>query len=103
MGPLLPFILPALGTLSSLSVPAALVGGAVGTLVAPTVGGILANPSKAWRTLTSSPIKGDAVLVEIYGADLFVKGDDLCGNQPVYRVPPRHRAGVASMAWRTTR
>ena len=45
---------------------------------------------------------------------------DLCGNQPVRRVlgdgaavlarssggeraPPRHRAGVASMAWRTTR
>ena len=33
----------------------------------------------------------------------------LCGNQPVRRVcpldgaPPRHRAGVASMAWRTTR
>ena len=63
-----------------MSVPAALVGGAVGTLVAPTVGGILANPSKAWRTLTSSPIKGDAVLVEIYGADLFVKGDDNSAN-----------------------
>ena len=36
---------------------------------------------------------------------------DLCGNQPVCRVPsggeepasPRHRAGVASMAWRSTR
>ena len=34
----------------------------------------------------------------------------LCGNQPVRRVrsgdepaPPRHRASVASMAWRTTR
>ena len=33
----------------------------------------------------------------------------LCGNQPVRRVPcegpasPRHRAGVASMAWRSTR
>ena len=34
----------------------------------------------AWRTLTSSPIKGDAVLVEIYGADLFVKGDDNSAN-----------------------
>ena len=44
-------------------------------------------------------------------------GDDLCGNQPVCRddaavlarssgdepTPPRRRAGVASMAWRTTR
>ena len=44
-------------------------------------------------------------------------GDDLCGNQPVCRddaavlarssgeepAPPRHRAGIASMAWRTTR
>ena len=28
-------------------------------------------------------------------------GHALCGNQPVCRV--RHRAGVASMAWRTTR
>ena len=47
------------------------------------------------------------------------KGPTLCGNQPVCRVhddaamldplsneepaSPRHRAGVASMAWRTTR
>ena len=35
-------------------------------------------------------------------------GHVLCGNQPVCRVheepaSPRHRAGVASMAWRTTR
>ena len=52
-------------------------------------------------------------------ADQAPHGDDLCGNQPVCRVhddaavpapssgdepaPPRHRAGVASMAWRTTR
>ena len=50
----------------------------------------------------------------------FEDGDGLCGNQPVRRVlgndaavlsrssgeelaSPRHRAGVASMAWRTTR
>ena len=37
-----------------------------------------------------------------------VTRDDLCGNQPVCRVreepaSSRHRAGVASMAWRTTR
>ena len=31
------------------------------------------------------------------------KGESLCGDQPVRRVRPRHRAGVASMAWRSTR
>ena len=45
----------------------------------------------------------------VLGADVCYH---LCGNQPVCRVPrssgeepasPRHRAGVASMAWRTTR
>ena len=30
-------------------------------------------------------------------------GAGLCGNQPVRRVHSRHRTGVASMAWRTTR
>ncbi len=38
----------------------------------------------------------------------IASGVRLCGNQPVCRVreepaSPRHRAGVASMAWRTTR
>ena len=52
------------------------------------------------------------------GGQAVVKlGEDLCGNQPVCRVhaadlarssgeepaSPRNRAGVASMAWRTTR
>ena len=39
-------------------------------------------------------------------AVFWLKSPSLCGNQPVRRVrpaSPRHRAGVASMAWRTTR
>ena len=50
------------------------------------------------------------VLGKAYGSNHF-QGHTLCGNQPVCRVLapssgeeptlPRHRAGVASMAWRT--
>ena len=42
------------------------------------------------------------VLGKAYGSNHF-QGHIPCGNQPVCRVrtSPRHRAGVASMAWRT--
>ena len=79
MGVLAP-IVAAFAELGAMGAPAALGIGAVGTLMVPTVGGFVMNPSKAWRTLFSGPIKGDAVLVEIYGADLFVKGGDKSAN-----------------------
>ena len=73
------------------------------------------NPSALY---TPQDIKGWTALVT--GASSGF-GKALCGNQPVRRVhfftnaavmtessgerptPPRHRAGIASMAWRTTR
>jgi len=79
MGVLAP-IVAAFAGLGAMGAPAALGIGAVGTLMVPAVGGVVMNPSKAWRTPFSGPIKGDAVLVEIYGADLFVKGDDKSAN-----------------------
>ena len=52
-------------------------------------------------------------LLESCGLDKDFQGSGLCGNQPVRRVlapssggepaPPRHRADIMKMAWRTTR
>mmetsp|Transcript_8734 Transcript_8734/g.26277 ORF Transcript_8734/g.26277 Transcript_8734/m.26277 type:complete len:239 (-) Transcript_8734:62-778(-) len=83
MAPLTPILttLAGLAGMGGLSGPAAIaLGSASVTLMARPVATIVMNPTKFWRTLTSSPIKGDAVLVEIYGADLAVRGTDERGD-----------------------
>ena len=67
-----------------------------------------AGASKKKDAPASPRIEAIAPDVAIDELELHVKDEvvELCGNQPVRRKEepsPRHRAGVASMAWRTTR
>mmetsp|Transcript_19015 Transcript_19015/g.56365 ORF Transcript_19015/g.56365 Transcript_19015/m.56365 type:complete len:211 (-) Transcript_19015:57-689(-) len=64
--------------LCALGVPLAAIG----------VAGFAASPQKIWRTLFNKPYKGDAVLLEIFGADLgyerpckSVEGFDTSANK----------------------